>query len=452
MKRLSFSAPIILLSALFIYFVITTSFSVSYWADDFCSSVLLRNSGYWGSLISWWNNWTGRYSYVAILSLVEMIDPLMAKILPILLIFFLTIPILTIFKFEKILGLTFIALVFINAPNLIQTLYWQTGSLNYVAGFVFFNLFILNLSNPNKFLAYFLALIFSIIASGFSEVYALFQLVAFIFIFIIISLLDISEKKTKLKFIGVGILSTIFSIYIMSLSPGNNARYSLTNHATSFNSIIVSSLYGTKWYLVRMLYVKTFIYSLILSISVIYTVVSNNLSLFRDLFIQKRNYLFIIVLSILMAIFATFVVIFSGYYSMNYTPPERAMFVAIYAIFISFWIFSFLVSIYINNYFSLKVRKTILYISVFVEFLTSLILIINTYNNWNKIRENLWEYSYNFKESENIMIDSSKTDSKIAAIKNINPVGGLDGFMENNGWVLGCVKEYYNLNSVKLVK
>jgi len=41
-------------------------------------------------------------------------------------------------------------------------------------------------------------------------------------------------------------------------------------------------------------------------------------------------------------------------------------------------------------------------------------------------------------------------ENKVATIKNIPSVGKIDGFVENNGWVLGCVKDFYRLEEIKL--
>ena len=41
-------------------------------------------------------------------------------------------------------------------------------------------------------------------------------------------------------------------------------------------------------------------------------------------------------------------------------------------------------------------------------------------------------------------------EKELPLLKNINPVGGLDSFTDNGGWVASCVASYYNFSDVKL--
>ena len=160
--------------------------------------------------------------------------------------------------------------------------------------------------------------------------------------------------------------------------------------------------------------------------------------------------LLIMFLSVLLAIFSTAAVIFSGYYAMAYTPPERAMFVAIYMIFVSFFIFCFSGSILILKIISEKLRKSLVWIALIVCAISSVFIIKSTISSWGNIRQELATYAGDWDLEEITLIKASEREDKIGIIKNISPVGRLDGFVENNGWVLGCVKEYYYLQEIKL--
>lgn len=150
-----------------LYFIITTSFYVRYWVDDFCSAVFLRNNGFIGAQIGWWKSWTGRYSAVFFTDLFESMGPWVVRILPLVLFSLLVLTSRVIFFKSIIFSVVFILLVLINAPNIIQSFYWQTGSLNYTIPFVFLNAFLSLLilrENKRRFLLGFILLF---IASGF---------------------------------------------------------------------------------------------------------------------------------------------------------------------------------------------------------------------------------------------------------------------------------------------
>jgi hypothetical protein len=455
MKRLLFLLPLLALIAVCIYFILTTSPLVRYWADDFCSAIPLRNAGYWGAQVNWWMSWTGRYSYIAFLDIFELLGPWAAKILPILIALGATLALISAFFFEAILAPLFVILVLINAPNIIQSFYWQVGSLNYAFEFIFFNLFISLLVWPKKKLAYIGAFLLPLIVGGFSETIALAQIVLIAAVLLIIIIgdfadSDISDKKLRIRLAMVGLIGAIASVGIMSLSPGNAARASLVDHPESFAFVIKSTFYGTKWYLQRMFMIPTFVVSLILAAMAIFITVERKWKMFKKLFFGTRKMLLIMLLSALSAIFSTAAVIFSGYYAMAYTPPERAMFVAIYMIFVSFFIFCFAGSVIAMKKVSDKLKKYLVWVALVVSFVSSIFLIKSTVSSWGNIRQELTVYAQDWDLEEITLVKAGEREDKIGLIKNIRPVGSLDGFVENNGWVLGCIKEYYNLEEIKL--
>jgi hypothetical protein len=455
MRRLLFLLPILTLLGVGIYFILTTSPLVRYWADDFCSAIPLRNAGYWGAQVNWWMSWTGRYSYIAFLDIFELLGPWAAKVLPVLIVVGAILALIPALLFEVILAPLFVILTLINAPNIIQTFYWQVGSLNYAFEFIFLNLFLSLLAWPKKkFIfkkfTYISAFLLPLIAAGFSETFALAQIVLIAVLLVIIGLCDFSDKKLRFKLVVIGLISSILSVGIMSLSPGNAARASIVDRPESVGFVIKSTFYGTKWYLQRMFMIPTFVVSLILSATAVFVTVERKWKTFKSFFFGTKKMLLVMFLSVLSAIFSTAAVIFSGYYAMAYTPPERAMFVAIYMILVSFFIFSFAGSILILKTISEKLRKIFVWVALIVCTISSAFIIRSTISSWGNIRQELTTYAGDWDLEEITLIKASEREDKVGVIKSIKPVGSLDGFVENNGWVLGCVKEYYYLQEIKL--
>jgi hypothetical protein len=155
--------------------------------------VLLRNNGYWRSQIIWWKGWTGRYSYIAFLDFVELFGLMGAKVLP--LIQYLLI-LLVGFPFS-LFSLFFL----INSPNIIQTFYWMTGSLNYFAPFIFLNGFLVILFKKysKKYLLFSFLLL--LVATGFSEAFGVANL-----LFLGLLYFVFSGDKSKTRLISIAFL------------------------------------------------------------------------------------------------------------------------------------------------------------------------------------------------------------------------------------------------------
>lgn len=447
-KRFLFFIPIIILLGVGLYFILTTSPFVRYWADDFCSAVFLRNNGYLRAQVLWWQSWTGRYSYIAFLDLFESIGPWVVRFLPILIAILMTVSLIPVFFFESILAPLFILLVLINAPNLTQSFYWQVGSLNYAFEFIFFNLFISLIIWPKRKFAYLLAFILPFIAGGFSEAFALPQIILIVFMMFLVYIGNFSEKKMRIRLLIIGLAGAILSILIMLLSPGNAVRSSLVDHLPNFFEVIKSTVNGTELYFINLIHNKPFLYSFALLFSAIYIAVNRNWGLFKKVYKGVRSYFFVMVGSILTAIISTGIVIFSGFYGDAIAPPDRTMFIAIYAIFICFFVFSFYTSLIFIKVVKKSWQEVLVYIMLVVVLIMSLRLVKEVFVHWQIIKWDMATYSTVMYKNEKVLNESHKTGT--VPIINNATVGGLDSFTDNDGWVLSCVKGYYQVSEIKL--
>ena len=426
-KKVLVVLPAIILIGIGVYFIFATSPLIRYWVDDFCSATLLRNNGFFASQLIWWKSWTGRFSYIAALDFFELIGPWAVRVLPVLLLGFLIVSLKSFYRFGKILPVLFIFLTLFNAPNIIQSFYWQTGSLNYIAPFIFLNVFLGILAFPPKNIKIFLPAVLLFIAGGFSEAYALAQIVLLTFALAAVRLTTFAKKEQRLKIVLSGIVGAILTLGIMSLSPGNAARANTVTHPESIKFVIVSTLYGTKWYLLRMLSIKPFVYSL-------FSLFTSILVLVKPIKIKMRDSLVLGGLSILTVIFTTAAVVGSGFYSMAIIPPERTLFIAIYMIFLSFTVFSFVLAPLIQK------NSKLIWVVAAVNLITSFFLIKSVISNWSGV----------YKEVKTYAVTWDGAEKDLPLLKDIPPVGGLDSFTDNKGWVASCVAGYYKLPGVKI--
>jgi hypothetical protein len=426
-KKLLVIIPAIVLIAIGIYFVLITSSNVRLWADDFCTAGRLRKIGFWSVQVFSWNGWTGRYSATFFTSIFELLGSWVVRIIPILFLGLLVASLRSFYRFNKIFPPLFTLLVLVNTPNIIQTLYWQTGSFTYIAPFIFLNIALALVVFPPKRLNLFLPAILLFIAGGFSEAYALAQLVLLFFSLIAVKSTNFSNKPQRLKIILSGLAGAVLALGLMAFSPGNATRATTIIHPGNLLIVITPTLLSAKWYLLRMLSVKPFVYSLIFLFTVI-------LLLVKRVKLSLRDSLLLGALSALAAIIITIAVISLGFYTMGIIPPERALFVAIYMIFICFVVFSFAMMHLI------KPDSKFIWALVVINLITSFFLIKSIISNWSDVYTDVKTYAVKWDRSE----------KELPALENIAPVGGLDSFTDNGGWVLSCVKYYYRLDNIKL--
>jgi len=245
-----------------LYYIFTTSPSIRYWVDDFCSSALLYKEGFWGTQISLWNTWTGRYSATFFTSLIETIGPTAIKFLPLVLLWLLIISAKKMLFGSIVFASLFIVLALTNSPNIVQSLYWQTGSLNYLIPFVFLNIFMGILISKKEKLFIPLAFLLMFIAGGFSEAFALAALTLIFFVIVGILIINPKDKKKYLKISIAGFIGVLISIIIMFLAPGNSLRGLNVTKPESIIFVVNSTIETTKWYLLRFFGIKTFMCSL----------------------------------------------------------------------------------------------------------------------------------------------------------------------------------------------
>ncbi len=417
--------PVFILFLISSYFILSTSSYVRYWADDFCSSVLLRNNGYFQSQIIWWNSWTGRYSYIAFLDLVELFSLIGAQVLPIILFVLFVLSLYLIFGLIPSLLLSVIFLLV--SPNIIQSFYWMTGSLNYFAPFIFLNLFHALLFRKRKKYTSMIASILIFIAVGFSESFgvALFFFLSYLFF--------VLDKTKNRRLLIVAVVSTVLSLGLMFLAPGNAVRSATVSHPDGLMDLITKTFIYSKWYLIHLFYIKEFVISALAIIVGAFVVLDGKKKYFEN---PKQ----VILSSALFAVGITFMVVGLTYQAMNWEPPMRVMTIVNYMIIYSVIIASVALAQLYGKYINSMVSKIIFFILI-------ILLILQVNSQWGSVRDELKTYATGWDKIEASLIDAPA--NSVVKVPDLKPVGKLDGFKENKGWVSSCIAGYYNLNQLE---
>ncbi|PKO13990.1 MAG: hypothetical protein CVU39_16555 [Chloroflexi bacterium HGW-Chloroflexi-10] len=249
---LSSAALLITISAIaFAFFaIIQVGFYARYLADDYCTAGIYRTVGFWGAQEFWYTQWTGRFAFTFMITLIETSGLEIVPYLPAIL---LTLWIITTwmaanqyFKRQMIqsqrgvillLTLLFLFLVLFSLPNIAQDLYWQTGSFTYLLPIIFwmiltallwrFSSFYKTLKNPKKFVVSFLVVFVAWFSSGFSEVSGVMQAAALGLVFFW-RILTLKQKTSQNNYqlVTLAFIATLVGLAFMVLAPGNVIRQS----------------------------------------------------------------------------------------------------------------------------------------------------------------------------------------------------------------------------------
>jgi hypothetical protein len=439
---------------LFTYFIVSTSLNVRMWADDFCTAAVLGQRGFWNSQVFSWLSWSGRYSYNFFIYLFMLFGPKMVAFVPILVFFLLVITLgvfLVILLPKKkylaiLLSLAYILIVFINTPNIIQSLYWYSGDLVYTFPFIFFNLFLAlflyvaqkGIKNKKLFFVVSFALLF--VSTGFSESLAPPFLIFMAFLYLFNSQCPNKNSKRAGFTLVAGAFGTIFSLVIMYLAPGTALRSSVVDKPYSLWWAVTSSYDSAKMFFVQIFSSKPFYYSISLIFSLIYFFLkfADNKSK------AKYKATILIPLTIAAAFLTTVCFYFVSYFSMAYHPPERALVVPVYFIFFYSVILLVVVITEITKNLTLNLTKRV-DIVVFLVFLLSIALLArDTYRRWKFLGNDVKTYADAWDLQERSIEEQALTGNRVV-IKYVPPVGRIDGFKDNKGWVTGCAAGFYKV-------
>jgi hypothetical protein len=452
------------LGSIIIYYVVKSSNYVRYYGDDYCTSSVLNKIGYFEAQIYWYSSWSGRFSYNAFVHFSEIFYLNSIIILPIILCCFLIISLS--FLFIKIINtkntiniiistiaaILFTGMMIILSPNIYQTLYWQTGSLTYFIPFIFLTAALalpFDIKNNTKSKNFIIkVIVFSIlifIAGGFSESYVAMQTTLLILILGALIIKKINKKKIIIFIYGT--LSSIASMAIILLAPGNKVRQDLLPESQPIFEVIKNTIFGVMDYFKQILNDPNYVASiaLLIIVGIIFAFISKN-----KRSINNKN----IILEILYIIFSVICLVASiygpGWLALSSNPPERTQFLAIYPVLLCSLILGVSIGFYYRSIrvssFQTGIRGSIIAIS--------LLMIVNLMNfsiiTGRETLENIMTYSYAWEiQVESINYQKEKGENDLI-IEWIIPLGELPDPQESSeGWVNVCMSRFHNVNTIK---
>jgi hypothetical protein len=133
--------PVVLAAALSLPLLVYSSVGAfsRYTADDFCWAGVLRTDGFFEAQKFWYTEYSPRYAFTFLVNLTELAGPAIVPVLPVsAIVCWLAILTWTLkqFRAESLRALVVAEVVALStlqtAPDLPQSLYWQTGMLTYL--------------------------------------------------------------------------------------------------------------------------------------------------------------------------------------------------------------------------------------------------------------------------------------------------------------------------------
>jgi hypothetical protein len=157
-----------------------------YTADDFCWAGILRTEGFFNANVHWYTIYSPRYTFTFLVNLTELAGPAIVPALPISgIVAWLAALTWTFAQFGvRRLSAFFLAEVAVlatlwSAPDLAQSLYWQTGLLTYLLPLIMATVLIGWIcKDVHTWWAFFISGAITFLAGGLSETYLIPQNVA----------------------------------------------------------------------------------------------------------------------------------------------------------------------------------------------------------------------------------------------------------------------------------
>lgn len=243
-----------------------------YMADDYSTSGILREMGFWNAQIFWWEAWSGRYSFTFLVTFVEMFGLQIVPVLPALTLVlwvsclsWAALPLIRSANLAyPVQAGVFIAssIIFSTIRSIVdypQIVFWQTGILTYPISLMLFSLFagiiLRRVVLPAKIYPFelFIWFLLGFIAGGFSETGVAVQIaLCVVCIFALLLTQNSLSKKKGVTILSSMLAGSVLGLIVITIAPGSSSRagdtvYLLLRFENLLTAFVEAVLFLPKW-------------------------------------------------------------------------------------------------------------------------------------------------------------------------------------------------------------
>lgn len=198
-----------------------------YTADDFCWAGILRTQGFFNAQVHWYTEYSPRYAFTLLVNLAELIGPSIVPVLPVTAIaVWLAVLTWTFTQFGMptlrglLLAQVAVLATLETAPDLPQSLYWQTGLLTYLLPIILATFLIGWMGrNVQKGWAYGLSAAITFVAGGLSETYLIPQNVA-----LTVALVVALRYRSRRAHVAAALAGGVIALAVILAAPATPGR------------------------------------------------------------------------------------------------------------------------------------------------------------------------------------------------------------------------------------
>ncbi len=461
-----------MLSALALYAYLGTF--TRYMADDYCSAAALKNNGFWGAQSYWWQNWSGRYSFTFVISLVELLGLRIVPILPglaialwLLSLVWALLPLLRNLKVSSpIAGALFLSsvalwLTYRSVADYPQIVFWQTGILTYPVSIILFflglGLAVRRTADPARMKWWQLLLwfLFAFAAGGFSETGVVIQIALLGLLLIVILLTKNTQKGILFPILLAAFLGSVLSLLVIAFAPGNAVRSAGFQSIPPFIQSFTGSLIETLAFIPSLAGYHTTVFVLGLLTGASFAC----LFIGEELQINRSSIAIYFIASLIFALIGIWAGIAPAYLLRGGVPPQRVLLSAYFltACLAIYWgILSILLlrsilpraSLGVQSWISLGLLFLIIIFGVLPFAISQLELVPPL-----KIYATLWDERHQTMLAASLHGESIIVTTDLAKVNTLSELGTklwLIGDFETdpNNWINHCGAEFYGVEQI----
>jgi hypothetical protein len=217
-----------------------------YGGDDFCTASITLTQGFFGAQAYWFTQWSGRFTFTALVTAVEELGDWTPRVIPALtLVAWVAVGYWTVlglarrlrWPYPRLSSLVIAEIIpfatLTAVPNIGQSFYWQTGVLTYLVPLILATFYVgwamrevwSSETRPLRPTAVVMSGILALIAGGLSETSLTIQTAAFALAGAV-GLLTLrgAQRRTLLYLVAAGLVGSLLAVGIMLLAPGTKVR------------------------------------------------------------------------------------------------------------------------------------------------------------------------------------------------------------------------------------